>query len=136
MRVRRAIAGGLAVWAVTIAAAVSAAPIKASNRLLFESIMPVALSAVIVLAAVLYFRCRPGGIAEGAAVGAIWLAINLGLDGLMFSSGPMKMDVGAYVQDIGLTYLIIPIVTTGIGWARVTGFQMGGEAAHGGEKTG
>lgn len=118
MRVKPAIACGFAVWAVTLVAAISASSIKASNRLLFESIMPVVLSAVVVLAAGVYFRRRPGSAAEGAAVGAIWLVMNLALDGLMFSSGPMRMSLASYMQDIGLTYFIIPIVTTGIGWAR------------------
>lgn len=33
----------------------------------------------------------------------------------MFMQGPMKMSVLDYIKDIGLTYLIIPAITIGMG---------------------
>ena len=35
---------------------------------------------------------------------------------LLFSEGPMKMPFADYIKDIGLTYLIIPMVTLGFGY--------------------
>lgn len=35
-------------------------------------------------------------------------------DELLFSWGPMKMSLVDYLKDIGLTYLIMPIVTYGM----------------------
>ncbi|MBI4082280.1 MAG: hypothetical protein HY423_06670 [Candidatus Lambdaproteobacteria bacterium] len=46
----------------------------------------------------------------GLALGMIWLAINLGMDLIVLV--PMtKMGVGAYFADIGLRYLIIPVIS-------------------------
>ncbi len=35
----------------------------------------------------------------------------------MFSRGPMAMPFVEYMEDIGLTYLIYPVVTIGMGYA-------------------
>jgi hypothetical protein len=121
MRVKSALLCALAIWAATLAVALSLSPVKASNRLLFESIMPVALTAATVLAMAFYYRRRPASAAEGAAVGAVALAVNLALDGAMFASAPAPMDPLSYFQDIGVTYLLIPIVTAAMGWARGSG---------------
>ncbi len=53
---------------------------------------------------------------EGVILGLVWLAINVLIDlPLMLAGGPMQMTLGQYLADIGLTYLIIPAVTMGIG---------------------
>lgn len=44
------------------------------------------------------------------------MLINIAIDLCLFSWGPMKMNFGDYIQDIGFTYLIIPIITFGIGY--------------------
>ena len=36
----------------------------------------------------------------------------------MLSPSPMQMSLGEYVSDIGATYLLIPIITSGMGLAR------------------
>jgi len=52
---------------------------------------------------------------EGILLGITWFIINIAIDLLLFMWGPMKMTFLAYMSDIGLTYLIIPIITIGIG---------------------
>ena len=49
-------------------------------------------------------------------IGAAWLVINLVIDLPLFSAGPMATPLADYVKDIGLTYLIIPAVTIGMGY--------------------
>jgi hypothetical protein len=49
-------------------------------------------------------------------VGGLWLLISMVFDLFMFSWGPMAMSFADYMKDIGLTYLIYPIVTIGIGY--------------------
>ena len=64
-----------------------------------------------------YFRgVRARYIREGALLGGVWLAINWALDVavLLPLSG---MDIGAYMGEIGLRYLMIPIIAVGIGYA-------------------
>jgi hypothetical protein len=42
--------------------------------------------------------------------------ISIVIDLFMFMWGPMKMSIGDYMADIGLTYLIIPAITVGAGF--------------------
>jgi hypothetical protein len=73
--------------------------------------------ACVVLFSVLYFRSVTSGFQkEGARLGAVCLAISLFIDLLLFMEGPMKMPLADYLKDIGLTYLIIPIITVGFGY--------------------
>jgi uncharacterized membrane protein YpjA len=55
-----------------------------------------------------YFRQRVVSVREAAAVGTIWLAMNLILDYPMFAYGPMKMSPLGYYSEIGLVYLTFP----------------------------
>jgi hypothetical protein len=41
--------------------------------------------------------------------------MNLLLDAPLFSQGPMRMTLPNYLADIGLTYLMIPVITLGLG---------------------
>lgn len=54
----------------------------------------------------------------GKAIGfglLVWLVPFVIDSPLMLLGGPMKMSFAAYMADIGLTYLIFPIVTWGLG---------------------
>lgn len=81
---------------------------------LFKSIMVVAggISGVALLAAA--FRRTEVTPAAGFALGCYWLAINLALD-LAVLVALMKMPPTHYLYDIGLRYLLIPIIATGMG---------------------
>ena len=53
---------------------------------------------------------------EGVLLGCLWFAINILIDApLMLLGGPMKMTLPDYMSDIGVTYLLIPAITIGIG---------------------
>ncbi len=69
-----------------------------------------------------YLRRAPGARArEGLAVGMVWFAMCVLIDApLMLFGGPMRMSIGAYLGDIGLTYVTIPLVTSGLGAAWAT----------------
>jgi hypothetical protein len=52
----------------------------------------------------------------------LWLAICVLIDApLMLFGGPMQMTIAEYMGDIGLTYLMIPAITVGIGAALASG---------------
>ncbi|MCJ7530454.1 MAG: hypothetical protein MUO64_05415 [Anaerolineales bacterium] len=79
--------------------------------------MPVVVTVCAVLFSILYFRkVEKSFLQEGMLVGIAWLVINIFVDLLLFSEGPMKMPFADYIKDIGLTYLIIPTVTLGFGY--------------------
>jgi len=112
---RRALLLGLLVWLVPFVVAVCIFPLKESQRLLFESIMPVTLAAVVTGCALLYFRKVPSPpMREGLQLGLIWWAISVAIDLPLMLSPPIRMPPLEYAADIGLTYLMIPILTLGI----------------------
>ncbi|BAI62022.1 conserved hypothetical protein [Methanocella paludicola SANAE] len=112
-----ALALGFLLWLVPFIISLAISPIHTSDRVFFETIMPVVITLAVVALSYLYFNGVKGEyLKEGIIVGTIWLAISLIFDLLMFSWGPMAMSFTDYMKDIGLTYLIYPIVTIGIGY--------------------
>lgn len=83
---------------------------------LFKSIMIVVGSLVGTLLMVLLFlRIRKGYLREGILIGFSWLVINWVMDGLVLL--PMSgMDVATYFSQIGVRYLVIPIIAVGMGF--------------------
>jgi hypothetical protein len=117
---RKAVLFGFLIWLIAFAAAFILFPIRATARPLFESIMPVVLAVATVFFSEQYFRNVRGRFTrEGFFLGIVWLVVNVLIDlPLMLSPSPMQMKPTEYVGDIGLTYLLIPVVTTGIGLVR------------------
>lgn len=117
---RKAILYGFLIWVVAFLGAMVIFPLRESSRPVFESIMPVILALATVFFAHHYFkRVRSGFQREGLLLGLVWLATNLAIDlPLMLTPSPMQMTLGEYLGDIGLTYLMIPIITIGTGFVR------------------
>lgn len=114
---RLAILYGILIWAIVFAVSIAIFPIHESNRPLFESIMPVAIAVSVVFFSACYFKKVDSGfVGEGVKLGLLWLVISILVDLPLFSSGPMKMSLAEYVSDIGVTYLMIPIITIGTGY--------------------
>jgi hypothetical protein len=111
---RAAIGFGLLVWLVPFAVAFGAFAAKESWRSLFESIMAVTLAAAVVGAVWAYFRKRQASTLEGLFLGLLWLAISLAIDLPLMLSPPINYSLSEYLADIGLTYVMIPIITTGL----------------------
>ena len=114
----KAVLLGFLVWLAAFVAAFLIFPLRESARPLFESIMPVVVTVATVVFAVIYFRrVREDYAREGTLLGALWFAMNVAIDLPLMLTGPIGMGLGEYVADIGVTYLIIPAVTVGIGVA-------------------
>ena len=105
----RAILLGLLSWFVPFVAGFVLFPVKKSNSLLFTTLMYLVVLLTAGLLLNWYFRKRAVSVGVAAAVGALWLAINLILDYPMFAFGPMRMTPLAYYSEIGLVYLTYPI---------------------------
>ena len=120
---RKAVLFGVLIWLLAFAVAFAMFPIRESSRPLFESIMPVVLATGTVFFATRYFRGVDASfVREGVFLGLVWMMVNVGIDlPLMLSPTPMQMTLGEYIGDIGLTYVLIPVVTTGIGLVRAQG---------------
>lgn len=81
---------------------------------LFKSLMVVVFGGVGVALLVAAFRNVPQSPRSGLVIGVYWLAINLTLD-FMILLPLAKMQVVPYLYDIGLRYLLIPIIAVGMG---------------------
>jgi hypothetical protein len=115
---------GLVVWVFPFVVAILIFPLRESERPLFESIMPVVLSLITVIMSNIYFKIAElNFIREGVYLGILWFVISIIIDQLMFMWGPMKMTFIDYVKDIGFTYLMIPVITIGTGWAEEIRFR-------------
>lgn len=85
-------------------------------RPLFESIMAVTVTLVVVIFSILYFtKPDKGYLKEGIIIGIIWMMICLFIDLIIMVllESPMQMPIGDYMMDIGVIYLIIPVITIG-----------------------
>lgn len=81
---------------------------------LFKSIMVIVGGASGVALLVAAFRQVDVSPASSLALGCYWLVINLLLD-LAVLVALMKMPLALYLYDIGLRYLLIPIISAGMG---------------------
>jgi hypothetical protein len=116
----KAIGLGVLMWLLPFVIAVFLFPVRQSSRPLFESIMAVAVTGGAVLLGLLYFKgVEENLLREGVVLGLLWFALSVLIDApLMLLGGPMQMTFAAYMADIGVTYLCIPVVTCGLAAAR------------------
>jgi hypothetical protein len=108
---------GFFIWLIPFAVSVLIFPLRASQRPLFESIMPVVIAIWTVFFAVIYLSGLKSNFqTEGIALGVAWLLISIILDLLIFTVDPLKMSLLDYTTDIGVMYLMIPTITFGFGY--------------------
>jgi len=112
----RALLYGFLAWLIPLIVAIAIFPWRQAGSPLFETVMPIVLTLCGVFFAGRYFRRLKSGFRrEGFLLGILWFVMCVALDLPLFSAGPMKMPLADYMADVGLTYLIYPIITTGFG---------------------
>lgn len=108
---------GFLMWLVPFIISLLIYPLKISFTPLFESIMPVVISFTSVLLLIFYFKGKNPDLRECTILGISWFLISIFIDLLLFlPSSPMHMGLINYMMDIGITYLIIPIISMGMGY--------------------
>jgi hypothetical protein len=109
---------GFIIWLVPFIASLLIYPIKSFANPLFESIMPVIITMAVVIFSVVYFRgVNENFFKEGIVIGLVWFLLSIIIDLIFFiPASPMQMSFANYMMDIGITYLIIPVVTIGFGY--------------------
>ncbi len=131
----RAVVYGLFVWAIPFGIALLLAPLKAKviapanykggvialsrHDILrleeFESIMPIIVAAVAAFFGFAYLqRVRQHLPRHGVWVGVLWVAMCMVIDMALVLPPPVHMPPTLYFADIGMTYLMIPIITFAI----------------------
>lgn len=105
-------------WLVPFAISFLVFPLKTSMRPLFESIMPLILTIVVVTLSYYYMKnLDTNFVREGILIGIVWCIISIAIDLVMFLPvSPMHMSFADYMMDIGLTYVMIPVITIGMGY--------------------
>ena len=104
---------GVLVWSIPFLVSFLIYPLKTADNPLFETIMPIVLVLVGSLFLFLYMKKDSHlTVLKGLELGLIFFIISIVLDLFMFMEGPMKMSFSDYMLDIGLTYLIYPILGT------------------------
>ncbi|KKR05506.1 MAG: hypothetical protein UT34_C0002G0013 [candidate division WS6 bacterium GW2011_GWF2_39_15] len=115
--IKQAFLLSLILWLVPFVVAFMIFPLRESDRPFFESIMPVTVVLTTMILSIVYFKGVGGRfLKEGIFLGLVFFLVNIGIDCLIFMKGPWAMSVGEYFKDIGLTYLVIPAITMGIGY--------------------
>jgi EamA domain-containing membrane protein RarD len=110
---------GIILWLIPFAISFIIFPLKSYDVQLFDSIMTIVTVFFAVFLGLYYFsKVSSGSATEGVVIGIIWLAISIIIDLFMFSWGPMAMSLDKYVMDIGLGYLVYPLVTMGMGYLQ------------------
>lgn len=108
-----AVIDGILLWLIPFLAAFPIFPLKASNPFLFHSLLGLAAITTCMVAILHYFKkTGENSVKEGFILGCIWLAINLAIDLPVFLM-VFNMPLGSYFSEIGLGYLIYPVITTG-----------------------
>jgi len=109
---------GFLIWLIPFMVSILIFPIHDSSRALFESIMPVTLTIVVLFFSMLYFRkLEDDYLNEGIMMGIIWFVISIAIDLVMFlPESPMQMTFAEYMMDIGITYVIILMIPIVIGY--------------------
>jgi hypothetical protein len=113
---------GVLIWLIPFIVSFFIYPLKEEYNPLFESIMPIVISICVVVFAIIYYKkIDVNYIKEGALIGFIWLGISIIIDLIMFlPDSAMQMTFTDYLMDIGVTYLIIPVITIGLGYSYKT----------------
>jgi hypothetical protein len=81
---------------------------------LFKSLMVVVFGAMGTAMLAVAFRRITPSCGSGLMLGCYWLVINLVLD-LLVLLPLAKMPITLYFYDIGLRYVLIPVISTGMG---------------------
>ena len=109
---------GIFIWIIPFLISFLIFDIRETNRPLFESIMPVILTFVVLLFSILYYnKQNTDFLKNGISLGIAWFIINILIDLLLFlPESQFQMTITDYIMDIGLTYIIILMIPISIGY--------------------
>jgi hypothetical protein len=107
---------GVLIWLIVYFTGQIFINIGKSNFSLYIAIFAISIALSAALFSISYFKkIFTDPLNEGIKTGIVWLLIVVGLD-LLLSLGQKSFKFYEYVEDKGLLYLIIPIITISIGY--------------------
>jgi hypothetical protein len=114
--IKRALSYGFLLWLIPFIASVIIFPLKKTDPAFFQSLLGVVSVALVVVLTVLYFKKAKGNLKEGVFLGLIYAVISWFFDFLFFIWGPIKMPSLTYIKEIGIGYLIYPVIVVSMGY--------------------
>lgn len=117
-RIIKILGYGFLMWLLPFLVSLVIFPIKLSMTPLFESLMPVIISITLISLLILYFRgIETNFLKETVILGISWFLISICIDLILFlPPSPMQMSFTNYMMDIGITYIMIPVIAIGVGY--------------------
>lgn len=116
-QILRIVLFGAGVWAIPFAFGMLVFPLQASMPALFDTLMSIGIAVAATLFGGLFFRKQSAvSMRRALTVGLAWMAICLVIDLPILVAG-LGMSLTSYFADIGLTYLIVPIIVVGMAYA-------------------
>lgn len=112
---------GLLIWAVPFGLGMVIFPVISPSSALFDTIMVVTLAGITGLASTIFFRrVESSSLDGGLLAGSIWMLMSLLCDVPFFILGPemMRMNPVDYMADVGLSYIMIPLIAGAVAAAR------------------
>ena len=112
---------GLLVWAVPFALGMMIFPVVSPASALFDTIMVVTLAGITGIASAFYVARTPtASLDDGLLAGSIWMLMSLLCDVPFFILGPemTRMNPLDYMADVGLSYIMIPLIAGAVFAAR------------------
>jgi hypothetical protein len=108
---------GFWIWLIPFVIAFFIFPLQESNPALFDTIMSIALAGAAVYFSARHLKGLDGNyLNAGILAGVVWMIVNIAIDLPFFVFGILsKMSLSAYLSDIGLGYMVIPIIAAGCG---------------------
>ncbi|MFZ4545067.1 MAG: hypothetical protein ACOYOA_13515 [Saprospiraceae bacterium] len=102
---------GFLLWLTVFIISFLIFPLKESNPPFFETLISISLTASAIFYGHIYFKKEVLTTKKCVSTGLFWAMINIVIDlPLFLLDSPMKMAFTDYLTDIGLTYMIIPLV--------------------------
>jgi hypothetical protein len=103
---------GLFLWAAVFALSCIVFPVKQADPVFFETLITIILCVSTTLCGRVFFTKGKPSLKSAIITGIVWLVVNIAIDSFMFGFGPMKRPFVDYLKDIGLTYLVIPVIVS------------------------
>jgi hypothetical protein len=111
--IKNALIYGFLLWLIPFLASVAIFPLKKTDPAFFQSLLGVISIIIVVVLSVHYFRKTQRNLKEGIFLGLVFLFVSWFFDFFFFIWGPIKMPLASYIKEIGIGYLIYPIITIG-----------------------
>ncbi|MDI1462665.1 hypothetical protein QEZ54_16955 [Catellatospora sp. KI3] len=109
---KRVVVYGCAVWAALVAISLILLPAEGKHEALYESIKLTVLVAAVLGCTIRYLFHRPTLTPVTAALaGAVWAAVCVALDLVLYAAGAFNIGLDVYFADVASSYLVMPVIT-------------------------